>query len=115
LSFSVRRTLLPVIALIALAAIVVAIVAAPRSQTATGVVVAVDSRSITDVRGFTLREAGGTTIEFKLGSLEDPEQFPPGHLVEHIVSGAPVLVTYYVLDGKPTVFRLDDAPVPSPT
>jgi hypothetical protein len=115
LSVSVRRTLLPVVALIALAAIVVAVVVAPRSQTATGVVVAVDSRSITDVRGFTLREAGGATVEFKLGSLEDPEQFPPGHLVEHIVSGAPVVVTYYMLDGRPTVFRLDDAPVAGPS
>jgi hypothetical protein len=79
------------------------------------VVVAVDAGSISDVRGFTLRLTGGTTIEFRIGALENPVEFPPGHLVEHIATGSEVTVTYRVVDGVPTAVRLADAPVPGAT
>jgi predicted small secreted protein len=79
-----------------------------------GVIVSVDSSGLADVRGFTLRMVGGRTIVFKLGPLENPTQFPPGHLKEHEATAQPVRV-YFVLDaGVPTVYRLEDAPGSSP-
>ncbi len=109
-----RRRLPLGIALLALAGIGAVFVLQPRAETTTGVIVAVDARSIGDVRGFTLRTAAGETIAFTLGVLENPTQFPPGHLVSHVVSGAPVVVSYRVTNGTRTVFRLEDAPGASP-
>jgi hypothetical protein len=100
---------------LALVGIVAAIVAAPRTSTATGVVVAVDARSLTNVAAFTIRTAEGRTIEFELGALQNGAEFPPGHLVEHITTGVPVVVTYRDGGGTRTAVRIADAPVPGPT
>ncbi len=96
-------------------AIVAAVVTAPRTATATGVVVAVAARSLADVDGFTIRTADGQTIEFDLSGLQNGVEFPPGHLVEHITSGVPVIVTYRDEAGTRTAIRLADGPLPSPT
>lgn len=104
-----RRRLPLVAGIIGLAVIGVAMVAAPRTTTVTGVVVAVDAGSLSDVRGFTLRVAGGETIEFRIGVLETAAAFPPGHLVEHVASGSPVTVAYRIIDGVPTAVRIEDA------
>lgn len=108
-----RATLL--VAGLALVAVAAAIVAAPQSSTATGVVVAVDSRSLADVAAFTIRTAEGRTIEFAVGALQNGAEFPPGHLVEHIASGVPVLVTYREEGGMRSAVRIVDAPAPAPT
>ena len=76
---------------------------------------AVDSRSLTDVDAFTIRTAEGRTIDFAVGVLENRAEFPPGHLVEHIASGEPVVVTYRDEGGSPTAIRIVDAPLPSAT
>lgn len=109
------RRLIGLAAVIALAAIVAVVVAAPRTATATGVVVAVKSVSLAEVTGFTIRTADGRTIEFSLGALQNGVEFPPGHLVEHIASGGPVVVTYRDEGGARTAIRIVDAPAPSPT
>lgn len=89
---------------------------APSTSTATGVVVAVDSASLTRVTAFTIREADGGTRRFAVGSLENGVEFPPGHLVEHIASGVPVVVTYRDENGVATAVRLSDAVAgPRPT
>lgn len=107
---------LPVLAAaLALVAIVAVLVVAPRTSTATGVVVAVNSVSLAEVAGFTIRTTEGRTIEFSIGALQNGAEFPPGHLVEHIVSGGPVVVTYRDDAGKRTAIRIVDAPVPAPT
>lgn len=107
---------LPVlVAVIALVAIVAAVIAAPGTSTASGVVVAVDAASLTDVRSFTLRMADGRTVEFAVGALQNEIEFSPGHLVEHITSGVPVLVTWRDEAGSPTAIRIEDAPVAPPT
>lgn len=107
---------LPVLAAaLALVAIVVVVIAAPRTSTATGVVVAVDSVSLAEVTGFTIRTADGLTIEFKVGALQNEVEFPPGHLVQHIASGVPVIVTYRDEPGVRLAIRIVDAPVPSAT
>ena len=48
-----------------------------------GVIVGVDSQSLSDVRSFDLRTADGTVRTFGLAALENGTEFPPGHLVEH--------------------------------
>ena len=103
-----------VIALVAAAAFVVTTAAQPPRQTETGVVIAVDSTSLTNVKGFTIRTPDGRTLAFKLGQLENASQFAPGHLNEHIATAIPVLVTYQDKDGERVVVRLEDAPGASP-
>ena len=116
LTSTLARRLLVLFAVVGLGAIVVVIARAPATSTATGVVVAVDSVSLTKVTAFTIREADGGTRRFAVGSLENGVEFPPGHLVEHIASGVPVVVTYRDVDGVATAIRLADAVAgPSPT
>lgn len=74
-----------------------------------GVVVAVDGSGLADIRGFTLRRPGGETLEFSIGELENPVEFPPGHLAEHQATAQPVAV-YYRLEGNERfAIRLEDA------
>jgi len=81
-----------------------------------GVVLSVDATGLTQVRGFTLRTAAGDIVDFTLGTLEDPTQFPPGHIAEHQANALPVRV-YFVPgpEGGLVVYRLEDAPRPSPS
>lgn len=83
--------------------------APPGTITATGVIVAVDSRGLGDVRGFTLRLAGGEELEFELGALENATEFPPGHLVEHQATAEPVQVRYREEGTRRVAIRLADA------
>jgi hypothetical protein len=76
----------------------------------TGVVVAVDSRGLGDVRGFTLRVAGGALLEFDLRALENGAEFPPGHLAEHQATAAPVRVTFRMDGTTRSATHLEDAP-----
>jgi len=101
-----------VAALVGLAGIVAAVALAPRTSTATGVVVAVESASLTDVKAFTIRESGGRTRRFVVGALQNGTEFPPGHLVEHIASGVPVVVTWRDEDGVAIAIRIVDGPLP---
>lgn len=105
------RRLPLIVAIVALGAIAAFIASSPRTSMATGVVVAVDARSLTDVQSFTLRMAGGETLEFRLSRLQNGAEFPPGHLTEHIASGGPVVVTYADQDGVLYAIRLADGPV----
>jgi hypothetical protein len=67
-----------------------------------GVVVDVDTRSLNDVRAFTLRLGdktyGETFFEFQVGELENADEFPPSHILEHQATAQPVTV-YYRLEG----------------
>ena len=74
-----------------------------------GVVVAVDSTGLTDVRGFTLRAVGGDTMAFRLGELENATEFPPGHLTEHQATAAPIRVWYRMEGDERYAVRLEDA------
>jgi hypothetical protein len=85
----------------------------PPTRTETGVVVAVERVSLTDVRGFTLRTTDGRTVAFRIGSLENAAQFALGHLGEHQATSTPILVTYRVEGGENVAVRLEDAPAAS--
>jgi len=83
---------------------------APSGATAAvGVVTHVESVSLDDVTGITLRTNDGQTIDFVLGPLENASEFPPGHLVEHQATAAPVRV-WYRMDGSDRIaIRIEDA------
>ena len=83
--------------------------AGPRSPVA-GIVVSIQSEGLDKVRGFVLRTKSGTELTFVLGTLDDPTDFPPGHLAEHQASASPVLVSFKNEDGKLVVYHLEDAP-----
>ena len=100
---------------VAVAAVIVGAFAAatilggPGRQVATGTVVAVQATSLTQVQGFTIRTTDGGTMDFRIGQLENPAAFPPGHLAEHKVSLVPVRVTYVDEGGAHVAVRIEDA------
>jgi uncharacterized protein (DUF58 family) len=99
----------------AIAVVLVAIVAAtmfggPGRRVETGVVVAVQATSLTNVQGFSIRTQDGRTVDFRLGPVDNANQFPPGHLAEHKVSVVPVRVTYIEESGALVAVHLEDAP-----
>ena len=98
------------VAAVALAVVVISTVGQAASQTETGLVIAVDSSGLTEVRGFTIRTNDGKTVDFRVGVLQNGAQFPPGHLLEHVATGVKVVVTYRRENGELVAIRLDDAP-----
>jgi hypothetical protein len=68
----------------------------------------VDSRSLTDVRSFRLRQ-GNVTLHFVVGELENAAEFPPGHLLEHQATAQPVRAYYRLEREERVVYRLEDA------
>ena len=77
-----------------------------------GVIVAVDARSLTDVRSFDLRTSDGRVLTFGLTQLQNGVAFPPGHLPEHQATAAPVRVWYRDAGGTLQALYLEDAPAP---
>jgi hypothetical protein len=75
-----------------------------------GIVIAVDSSGLADVRGFTLRADGGFAFTFSLGALENAAEFSPSHLTEHQLSSEPIRVWFRVEGAERVVYRLEDAP-----
>jgi hypothetical protein len=75
-----------------------------------GVVVAVDSPSLGQVNGFAVQTTDGSAFDFEMGTLENPTDFSPSHLTEHMATSAPIRVFYRLENGKPIVYRLEDAP-----
>jgi hypothetical protein len=82
----------------------------PGRQVETGVVVAVEATSLSDVQGFSIRTADGRTVDFRVGTIENATQFAPGHLAEHKVSLVPIRVTYVQTSAGLQAVRLEDAP-----
>jgi hypothetical protein len=108
------RVRLPLLVVVVAVAVGLAVAVMGRTPAgtaeATGVVVAVDSRGLGDVRSFTLRVPGGELLEFDLRALENGTTFAPGHLAEHQATAAPVRVTYRMDGSTRLAIRLDDAP-----
>ncbi len=80
------------------------------ATTVDGVVVAVDARSLTDVRSFDLRTADGQILTFGLAGLQNGVAFPPGHLAEHKVTATPIRVWYRISSDPLQALYLEDAP-----
>lgn len=86
------------------------IVGGPGRQVETGIVVAVQATSLTNVEGFSIRTAEGRTVDFTITTLENAATFPPGHLAEHRVSLARVRVTFVADGAANRAVRVEDAP-----
>ena len=82
----------------------------PGTTPVTGVVVAVDSAGLGDVRGFTLRQPGGELLEFSLRELQNAIDFAPAHLPEHQATAEPVRVWYRTDGEERLAIKLEDAP-----
>jgi hypothetical protein len=95
--------------------VVVALAGRPAPRTEVGVVISVESISLTNVRGFTIRTADGRTVAFRVGQLENGATFPPGHLGEHAATAVPIVVTYRDENGERVAIRLEDAPSTAPS
>jgi hypothetical protein len=78
-----------------------------------GVVVRIDSPSLGVVNEFDLLTPSGQTVTLAMGVLENAQQFSPSHLATHEATGVPVRAFYRLQDGRPFVYRLEDA-IPSP-
>jgi hypothetical protein len=76
---------------------------------AAGIVVDITSAGLSQVTGFTLRTNSGETIQFMIGTLENGDEFPPGHLKEHQAAASPVLVFFREANGQLVVYRIEDA------
>jgi hypothetical protein len=74
-----------------------------------GVLLAVDARGLTDVKGFTVRTDDGRELAFEIGTLENGVDFPPGHLAEHLAGSTPVRVFFRADGDRLVVYRLEDA------
>ena len=82
---------------------------APQGEQVVGVVTAIESEGLTDVRSFALRTQDGRDLDFRIGRLENGAEFPPGHLGEHQTLRTLIRV-WYRTDGPDLVAcRLEDA------
>jgi hypothetical protein len=80
------------------------------SPTVDGIVVAVDSQGLGDVKGFRLRTADGRTLSFDLSADRNGAEFPPGHLTEHLATAAPIRVWYEGSGDQLRALWLEDTP-----
>jgi len=81
----------------------------PVTSPVTGVLLTIDAKGLTDVKGFTLRTGDGRELAFEIGTLENGAAFPPGHLAEHLAGSTPVRVYFHSDGGRLVVYRLEDA------
>src|SRR5262249_22688568 len=73
-----------------------------------GVVIRVENAGLNDVQSFQLRTNDGRTYQFKIGELENPTQFPSGHLREHMATSSMVRVLFRVSGDLLVAYRLED-------
>ena len=104
------RLLVAVLAVLVIGiAVAASVLSRPPSDEAVGIVTAIDSEGLTAVRSFTLRTPDGTEQVYLIGTLENGNVFPPGHLAEHQSFATPIRVWYRTENGDRVAFRLEDA------
>jgi hypothetical protein len=74
-----------------------------------GIVIGVDSTAAGQVTGFTLRTNLGETYRFKIGQLQNADEFPPSNLKDSMDTSAPVLVFFDVVNAELVVNRIEGA------
>lgn len=75
----------------------------------TGVLTHIDAAGLAQVTGFTLRLDDGRLAVFRIGTLENAVEFPPGHLAEHLATSSPIRVFFRGEGLGLVVYRLEDA------
>lgn len=77
---------------------------------ARGVVIAADGPSAAQVDTFSLRQADGVVLQFRVVRLDlSNGGLPSAHLREHLASGEPISVTYHIESGTNFADRYTDA------
>lgn len=76
---------------------------------AVGLLTDIDSEGLTRVTAFRLRTDDGAEVQFRIGTLENGAEFPPGHLAEHMSTTTKVRVFFREEGGERVVYRLEDA------
>jgi hypothetical protein len=84
--------------------------ASPPASPVDGVLTGIKAQGLTQVTGFSLRLDDGQVLAFQIGVLENGDQFPPGHLAEHLATSSPIRVWFRVDAASLVVYRLEDAP-----
>ena len=80
------------------------------SASATGVVIAVTGPSAAQVDTFRLQTNAGQALDFRVGRLDlSNGGLPAPHVREHLVSGIPITVSYYVDAGTNVAVHYVDA------
>jgi hypothetical protein len=79
-----------------------------------GVVVRIDAESLNDINEIDILMPNGRKVTLSVGPLENALQFSPSHLAVHMATAKPILAFYRVKDGRPLIYRLEDAPAASP-
>jgi hypothetical protein len=92
--------------------------AAP-TRTVTGILIGVDSSGLSQLSGFTLRDADGTVYDFTPAPTFNQgveHVMSPGHMRAHMALAVPVTVTYQTApDGSLTALSaVDAADTPTP-
>jgi len=78
---------------------------------AQGIVTDITPNGPVKVERFEIRTTDGTTLAFRVGTLElDGNAFPAEHLGEHRLTAQPVAVAYREEGGELVAYRLVDAP-----
>lgn len=80
----------------------------PSAKSVIGVIVDVQTESLTKARSIQIRTPAGEVVAFDLTRLESGAQVPPGHLTEHQVTAESVKVSYEEQDGTRFALRVDD-------
>ena len=115
-----RATFRLFVAVLAVVAVAVALAAtifggtardpeAPQGDQDVGIVTSIDSEGLASVRSFTLRSPDGTERVYRIGVLDNGNEFPPGHLHEHQSLAMPIRVWYRTDGDERVAFRLEDA------
>jgi hypothetical protein len=80
-------------------------------RVAQGIVTDITSNGPVTVERFEIRATDGTTLTFRVGTLElGGNAFPAEHLGEHRLTAQPVAVAYREEGGELVAYRLQDAP-----
>ena len=77
-----------------------------------GVPVDIEAEGFTNVDAFTIRTDDGRQLRFVLGPLENPAEFPPQHLAEHLAGSTRIRVFFRAQGPDAVAYRLEDAPTP---
>ena len=107
-----RRIRIAAAGLAAIVVLVAALAACGSSgRVAQGIVTDITSNGPVGVERFEIRTTDGTTLDFRVGTLElDGDAFPAEHLGEHRLTAQPVAVAYREEGGEFVAYRLVDAP-----
>jgi hypothetical protein len=75
-----------------------------------GVPIDIEAEGFSKVNAFTIRTEDGRQLRFVLGPLDNPTEFPPQHLAEHLAGSTTIRVYFRPQGPDEVAYRLEDAP-----